>query len=197
MLEKRGFNFYKLSLGSVMQILVFVMAIGVTAQSNALNQRWCDRNPMSPHCDLFDHHDAAQLASTWKIDVFLGDSRSYIDLNTYVVEGVSYFAFHGIEPALINEVNPHDVCASFGYGDPADVADLAPLACGDPSEVVCPKGVLFTQMVHHEHFHHRSGTNWRTDPKPLMEIWCTGVHLGDDGDTHEPVKGGFGKGRNK
>ena len=180
MLEKRGFNFYKLSLGSVMQIFVFVMAIGVTAQSNALNQRWCDRNPMSPHCDLFDHHDAAQLASTWKIDVFLGDSRSYIDLNTYVVEGVSYFAFHGIEPALINEVNPHDVCASFGYGDPADG----------------PGGFLFSQMVHNEHFHHRSESNWRTDP-PLIEIWCTGAHEVDDEDEHEEVKGGHGKGRNK
>ncbi len=145
---------------------------------------------MSPHCDLFDHHDAAQLASTWKIDVFLGDSRSYIDLNTYFVEGVSYFAFHGIE--RINEVHPHDVCASFGYGDPADVADLAPLACGDPSEVVCPEGVLFTQTVHNEHFHHRTESNWRTG---LIEIWCTGDHV--EFDTHEPVKGGFGKGRNK
>lgn len=165
MLEKRGLRFYTRMLQSVMLVFVVAVAFGITApESNAGNQRWCDRNPFSPHCDLGEHEGEGEDIGSWKV---LVNFDPPYQTTIYSMElDTSYFIDNGID--LITDVVPHDVCASFGYGD------------------------AMMGAIHDEHFHHRSDTDSK---QRLAEIWCSGEHT--SGDEHEPVNGGHGKGRNK
>ena len=106
MLEKRGFNFYKLSLRGVMVFFGFVVALGFTTPVSAAGAGFCNKHPESGHCHIVNHGDDADFV--WDLIVEIIDADGDI---LAVVGNVT------ISHELVATLDPEELCIEIQPGD--------------------------------------------------------------------------------